>query len=139
MDAGRGEGHPVVGADGAGQAILPEEPVEDGAHAVALRGEQAVTGEEVAGVLVGDRQRIAVDAVAGPEVALEVRGPEIVGLRGGRRDDAGMLVVPPPAAFLDEAAASQQIARGAYGRPVHGPVPRPQPRPNVWGAPAPGR
>jgi hypothetical protein len=33
VDAGRGEGHAVVGADGAGQAILTEQAVEDGAHA----------------------------------------------------------------------------------------------------------
>jgi hypothetical protein len=68
---------------------------------MALRGEQAVTGQEVAGVLVGDRQGIAVDAVARAEVALEVSGPEIVGLRGRRRDDAGMLVVAPAAPLLD--------------------------------------
>ena len=136
VDAGRGEGHAVVGANRAGQAVLAEQPVEDGADAVALGGEQAVTRQEIAGVLVGDRQRVAIDAVAGPEVALEVRGPEIVGLRGGRRDDAGMLVVPPPAPLLDQAASRQEIAGGADGGPVHGRVPRPQPGQELGGPPA---
>jgi len=78
-------------------------------------------------VLVGDRKRVAVDAVARAEVALEVGGPEVVGLRGGRRDDTGMLVVAATPAFLDEAAAGQEIAGGADGGPVQGGLPRPQP------------
>ena len=61
-----------------------------GPDALALGREQAVAAEQVARVLVGDRQRIAVDPIAGAELALEVRGPEIIGLRRGRRHDAGM-------------------------------------------------
>jgi hypothetical protein len=87
-------------------------------------------------VLVGDRQRVAVDAVAGAEVALEVRGPEVVGLRGGRRDDAGVLVVPPAPPFLDQAATGQQIAGGADGGPVQGRLARPQPGQELGGPPA---
>jgi hypothetical protein len=64
MNPGGGEGHAVVGADRAWQAILAKEAIEDGAHALALGGEQAVARQEVAGVLIGDRQRIAVDPVA---------------------------------------------------------------------------
>ena len=71
VDPGRREGDAVVGADGAGQAVLAEQAVEDGTHAEALRGEQAVTRQEVPGVLVSDRERIAIDPVVGPEVALE--------------------------------------------------------------------
>jgi hypothetical protein len=136
VDPSRGEGHAVVGADGAGQAILSEQSVEDGAHAVAFRGEQAVAGEEVAGVLVGDGERVAIDAVAGPEVPLEVRGPEIVRLRRDRRDHAGVLRVAPAPAFLDEAAAGQEIAGGADGGPVQGRLPRSQPGQELGGAPA---
>ena len=45
----------------------------------APRRQQAVAREQVARVLVGDRQRIAVDPIAGPELAFEVGGPEIIG------------------------------------------------------------
>jgi len=48
VNARGGEGHAVVGADGAGQGTLAEQPVEDRAHAVALRGEQAVTRRRAA-------------------------------------------------------------------------------------------
>jgi len=80
VDAGGGERHPVVGANGAGQPVLAKEAIEDGADAPPFSREQAVTAEQVARVLVRDRQRIAIDAIAGPEVALEIRGPEIIRL-----------------------------------------------------------
>jgi len=35
MDAGGGEGHAVVGANGPRQAVLAKEAIEDGTHAVA--------------------------------------------------------------------------------------------------------
>jgi hypothetical protein len=118
VDAGGGEGHAVIGANGARQPVLPKEPIEDGAHAHAFGGEQAVTRQQIASVLVGNRQRVAVHRVPRAEVAFEVGRPEIVGLGGRGRDDAGMLIVPPPAAFLDQPAASQQIARGTDRRPL---------------------
>jgi hypothetical protein len=133
VDPGGGKGDAVVGADGAGQAVLAEQAVEDGAHPVALRGEQGVTRQEVTGVLVGDGERVAIDAVAGPEVPLEVGGPEVVGLRRRRGDDAGMLVVASTPALLYEAAASEEIAGGADGGPVQGRLPRPQPGQELGG------
>jgi hypothetical protein len=95
-----------------------------------------VTRQEVAGVLVGDRQRVAIDAVAGPEVPLEVGGPEIVGLRGGRRDDAGVLVVTSAPALLHQTPANEQLPGGADGGPVQGRLPRPQPGQELGGPPA---
>lgn len=80
VDAGGGEGHPVVGANGPRQPILVKEAIENAADAPPFRREQAATAEEVVRVLVGDRQRIAIDAIAGPEVALEICGPEIIRL-----------------------------------------------------------
>ena len=85
---------------------------------------------------VGDRQRVAVDAIAGPEVALEVGGPQIVGLRRGRGDDPRMLIVAPPAVLVHQHAARQEIAGGADGGPLHGGTPRAEPRHKVGGAPA---
>src|SRR5207237_9201684 len=111
VNAVRGEGDPVVGANRARQPILAKQAIEDRAHPVSFRREQAVAREEIAGVLVGDRQRITVDPVARAEVPFEVRRPEIVGLRRGRRDDAGMLVVPPAPPLPHQPGLSQHIAR----------------------------
>jgi hypothetical protein len=63
VNAGGGEGHAVIGANRAGQAILAKESIEDGAYAPSSGGEPAVARQEIAGVLVGDRQRVAVDRV----------------------------------------------------------------------------
>ena len=82
VDAGGGERHPVVGADGARQPVLAEEALENGPDAHALGRQQPVTGQQVARGLVGDGERIAVDAIAGPEVALEVCRPMVSSLRG---------------------------------------------------------
>ena len=48
VDARGGEGDPVVGANGMRQAVVTEETLEDGPHAVALGGEQTVAREQVA-------------------------------------------------------------------------------------------
>ena len=37
-------------------------------------------------MLVGDRERVAVDPIPGPELAFEIRGPEVVGRRRDRID-----------------------------------------------------
>src|SRR5215468_832983 len=64
-------------------------------------------------MLVRHGQGIAVDAIAGPEVALEIGRPQIVRVCRRRRHDTGMRVGAPPAPFLDQSAAGQQVARGA--------------------------
>ena len=127
MDAGGREGHPIVGANRARQPVLPKEPIEDGAHAVTFRGQQTVACQEIARVLIRDRERIAVERVPRAEVALEVGGPEIVGLAGRSRNHARVLPLPPPAPLLDQPAAGQQIARGTDGRPLDARMPRLQP------------
>lgn len=52
-----------------------------------------MTRQEIAGVLVGDRQRVAIDPVARAEVPLEVGRPEIVGQQNPRlrANDRGMV------------------------------------------------
>ena len=102
-----GEGHAVVGAHRARQAVLAEQPIEDRAHADAARRQQAVARQQEARVLVGDRQRIAVDPVTGAELAFEVRRPEIVRARGHRGHDARMVWGPAPAALLHEPVPRQ--------------------------------
>ncbi len=51
-------------------------------------------------------------------MALEVRRPQIVGRVRHRRHHAGMVVGPPAPALLHQAAARQEIARGARCWPV---------------------
>src|SRR5206468_5439602 len=93
MNPRRRERDAIVGADRVRQTLLAEQAGDDRSHAESLGREQTVTCEQVARVLVGHRERVAVHAIAGAEVALEVRGPEIVGMDGPDRHDAGMLIV----------------------------------------------
>src|SRR5207244_13157331 len=113
---GRRESAAMVGASSGRQAVLAEQTGEDGAHAESLGREQAVTREQVARVLVGYGERVTVHAIAGAKVALEVRGPQIVGVDGLDRHNAGMLVVVTPAAFLDQPLARQEVPRRTDGR-----------------------
>jgi hypothetical protein len=133
VNAGGGEGHPVVGTNRTRQPVLAKQPVEDGADADALRAEQAMTGQQIASVLVGDRQRVTVDPIAGAEVALEVGCPEIVGLRREWRDHAGMLVVAPAAPLLHQAAMCLKIAGSADRGPLPARLSRPQPAKSLAG------
>src|SRR5213594_4751668 len=111
MDARGAEGGPVVGADGAGQADVAEESVEHEPAVLRADRRQGVTGEQIAAVLVGDREGIAVRAVAGAEVALEVRGPHVVRPRGNELGRARMLPGSAAAAPPHESPAVQEIAR----------------------------
>ena len=127
VNPGRRERYAIVGANRVRQAVFAEQPVEHRPHAEPLGREQAVTREQVARVLVGHRERVTVHAVAGAKVALEVRGPEIIGVRRHNRHDARMLVVATPAAFLDQPLARQEVPRGADGRQIDGGMARTQP------------
>jgi hypothetical protein len=121
VEAGGGEGHPVVRSDRAGHAGDPEGALDERAHADAVRGEQAVAGEPVAGVLIGHGQGIAGDPVAGPELALDVRRPEVVGLGGRGRDHPGVWRRTPPPALLDQAFAREPVAgRTTAGQSIGG-------------------
>ena len=71
-------------------------------------------------MLVGDRERVAVDPIPGPELAFEIRGPEVVGRRRDRRHDAGVLLRAAPPPFLHEPVPGEQIAGGADRRPRDG-------------------
>ena len=127
MNRHRGEGHAVVGADRAGQSVLPKQPVEDGPDALPSGGQQAVTGQQIPRVLVGDGQRIAIDPIAGPELAFEVGGPEVVGRVGRRGHDAGVRRGPSASALLHETVPRQEITGRADRRPGHRRVSRLEP------------
>src|SRR5437870_6944230 len=111
MDAGRAEGRAVVRSDGARQADVAEEPVEHEPAVLGADRRQGVTGEQIAAMLVGDREGVAVRAIAGAEVALEVRGPHVVRSRGNELGRARMLPGSAAAAPPHESPAVQEIAR----------------------------
>jgi len=123
----RCEGHAVVGANGPRQPVGAEQTIEDRADAGAIRRQQALTPEQVARVLIGDRQRIAVDPIAGPELAFEIGRPQIVGVRRGRCHHTRMREYAAAAPLLHQAFARQEITRGADRRQVKGWMPRRQP------------
>ena len=136
VDAAGGERHAVIGADRLRQAKGAEGVLEDRAHAAPLGRAEALAGEQVARVLVGDRQRVTVEPVAGPEVAFEVGRPEVVGGGGRQRHDARMLMGPAAPALLDQAPAGQQVARRTHGRPGEGRIPGLEPVEQFLGSPA---
>ena len=135
MERGRGERHAVVGTNRAREAVLPKQALEDRSHAGAPRGQQAVAAEQIAGVLIGDGQRIAVAAVVGAELAFEVGRPQVVRGVRHRWHDAGMMERAPAAAALHQPAAGQQVPGGADGGPRHVGVARRQPLQQLLGAP----
>ena len=114
----RGEGDAVVRANRAGQPVLAKEAIEDGPHADASRGQQALAPQQIARVLIGDRQRIAVDPIAGAELAFEIGGPQIVRApwwSAARR--RGVLRAAAPA-LVDEPFRASRSPAVLDGRPV---------------------
>jgi hypothetical protein len=77
--------------------------------------------------LVSHGERVTIHAIAGAKVALEVRGPEIIGMDSRDRDNAGMLIVTTPAAFLDQPLARQEVARRADRREINRRMTRAEP------------
>ncbi len=118
VQSGVGEGHPIVGPDRAREPIRAESALEHRARPGHAHGEQRLDADEKARVLIGDRERVAVDAVARLELPFEVGGPELVRRGGPDRHHAGMDTHAPAPAALHEAAALEEIGNGAHGRPV---------------------
>ncbi len=76
-----------------------------------------MTAEDVTRASIGDRERVAVVAVARLELALVVDTPGIVGgvhRLGGLARVARIL---PPSLLLDHSVAGEQVADGGSGRP----------------------
>ena len=127
VQPGRREWHAVVGANRARETEFSEETIEDGVDAGALGREQALAGQQVAGVLVGDRERIAVATITRAEVTFEVGRPQIVRRRGDGGHHAWMLTRVPAPPFFHQAVASQHVpGRTARGKCELG-MAKPQP------------
>lgn len=78
---------------------------------------QSLAGEQESAIAIDDGEGIAVEAVAGTEVALEVSGPDLVGYLHRRVGSAGMAQARAAAALGDQAVALEDVASGAAGRP----------------------
>src|SRR5213594_1024527 len=76
----RGERRAVVRADPFGQPVAAKQSPKDGPTGLDGRLQQSAAAEQEAGRGVLDRQRIAVDAVPGPELPLEIGSPDRVRL-----------------------------------------------------------
>lgn len=117
-DGPRREGHAVVGPDRLWEPVGGEQRAED-RHAPGLgqRG-QSDAAEEVAPRPVGDRARIAGLAGAAPDLAREIRGPDLVRGRGGQGRTTRVRPAPPRPPRPDQAGARQPGAggRGRAGR-----------------------
>ncbi len=127
VQRGGGKRHAVIGPHGPRQPVFAEQPIEDGPHAGAPRREQAVAGQQVAGVLVGHGERVAIDPITGAELPLEVGRPQVIGRVRDRRHDTGVLRGAAATPFLHEAMPRQQITGRADGRPRDTRVPRLEP------------
>ena len=112
---GCGERRAVVGADRGRQAEVLEGALEDGEGELRLGRLEAFAGEQVAGAVIGDGQRVAVLLVAEHELALVVGAPESVGRVGGGQWRAASLVAPAFSA-LDEAVAIERGVDRAHRR-----------------------
>src|SRR5438876_7067525 len=76
----RGKRRAVIGADPLWEAIAPEEPPKHGPTRVDRRLQQAAAAEQKPSRRVLDRERVAVDAIAGAELSFEIGGPDRIRL-----------------------------------------------------------
>jgi hypothetical protein len=77
-----------------------------------------LASQQVAREAIGDRQRVAVDAVFGFELAFEVGAPDLIGGSDECRGLAGMAEVAARSRLLNQAVTSKQVADGRARRPV---------------------
>src|SRR6266853_3188603 len=116
-----GEWNAIIGADRTRQSIVTEHRFETGPGAAALGPRQPLATEQVAAVVVADRQRIAALAITEPELAFEVGTPDVV--RSAHRSKRLRLrwhlgSVPTPRHH--QTVPLQNLAHRTHGRPAGG-------------------
>ena len=77
-----------------------------------------MAGEQEPGVLVGDRERVAVHTVSRAELPFEVGGPQVIRVARDDRHHAGMLMRPATRPLMHQAATREQIRDGTRRRPI---------------------
>jgi len=118
VDPDRREGGAVVGTDGLGDSDLLEEPSERCLCPLRAHRGEGFAEQEHAAVVVGDGERIAVLAITGPEMALEVGGPDLVRCVRFECNRSGMLPAPAAPVLAELAVAIQHSVDGTPGRKV---------------------
>ena len=104
----------------AGGAEVAESALEHGEGEFRLGRLEALAGEQVAGAIIGDGERVAVLPVAEQELALVIGTPESVGrMSGGQRRAAG-LVVPALTTLYESVAIERGVDRTHRGGGIIG-------------------
>lgn len=117
-ERGGGEGYPVVGADDPRKTVLLKEPQEDRACQADRGGRESLTTEEKSAVAVDEGQGEAIDAIPGPELPLEVGGPDIVRVEHRGQRFSRMAGEPTASSSHDETVALENIVAGGARGPV---------------------
>src|SRR5579864_7031142 len=114
--AGASEGHTVVAADGARQAVLLEGSLKNTEGEVFAGALQTFTAQQVARGEVRDGQGVAVAVIGEHELALVIGTPEIIGpIRSGQAGSFSLEVMAaPPTA--DQTVPIQHRVHGADRR-----------------------
>jgi hypothetical protein len=107
-----GEGRAVISANALWETELTEGPGEDGTGSEVGGSGEPLAGEEEATEAVLDGERIAVDAVEGLELALEVGGPDGVGSVEACVGSAGMRGLGSLLVLEDEAFSREVLVEG---------------------------
>src|SRR3989304_7456755 len=85
---------------------------------------EPLAAEQVAAEVIDDRQRVAVDPVPHPELALEIDRPDLIRGDRGDRHPARMFPVVPAAAMPDTVVAGGGGQKGGPGGAGPPPAPR---------------
>src|SRR6185503_2149338 len=113
----RSERWTVVGAYRLGQPELAKCRVEHRPHVLAIHALHSHHANDIAARLVLHRQGIAARPIAGPEPALEVDAPRVVGLPAVRQRPRARRNIPPTLAPLRQPRVNQQFPHRARRRP----------------------
>ncbi len=109
----------VVRADHLRQTVLAKRQREALDHRVEVDPFEPVAGDDLAAEAVGDRQRITILPIAEPELALEIRAPQLV--RRHRTDQPIRIARNPVAAlaWFDQVRSLEQRPDRAGRGPAH--------------------
>src|SRR5215472_6717159 len=108
-NTGRGKRRTVIRADRQRQAMLLEGRLEDRPHMLFVRSRHALTAQQVTAEPVSQGERIAPPAVAGPEPALEIGAPHVVGCANCRKRLRVRRTAPPAARSVDHTLTPQPL------------------------------
>src|SRR6266446_1982585 len=124
-----GERDAVVGADRTWQTVLTKHRLETGAGAATLGPTQTLATQQIAAVVVADRQWIAALAIAEPKLAFEVGAPDIVwSADGSERLRMRRHLGTAPTTRQPQAVPLENLAHRAHRRPAYRTLFTTQPR-----------